>query len=128
MTDWGVPLPLVPCLGGEFNQVLLNLIVNAAYAVGEVVKGEFGKKGTITISTESLPPWAVIRIADTGGGIPEQIRDRIFDPFFTTKPVGCGSGQGLAIARAVVVDKHQGRLSFDTEHGKGTTFTIKLPL
>ena len=70
----------------------------------------------------------VITIADTGAGIPEGARDHIFDPFFTTKKVGRGTGQGLAIARSVVVDKHRGTLAFETELGKGTTFNIRLPI
>ena len=70
----------------------------------------------------------MIAISDTGGGIPEAIRTRIYDPFFTTKEVGRGTGQGLAIARSVVVDRHKGSLTFESEVGKGTTFFIRLPL
>jgi signal transduction histidine kinase len=70
----------------------------------------------------------LITISDTGGGIPEAIRTRIFDPFFTTKEVGRGTGQGLAIARAVVVERHKGSLTFESEVGKGTTFCVRLPL
>jgi signal transduction histidine kinase len=80
------------------------------------------------VSTRQVGDWAEIRIRDTGTGIPEKARDHIFDPFFTTKGVGKGTGQGLAIARSVVVDKHGGTLSFETEMGKGTTFIIRLPL
>ena len=69
-----------------------------------------------------------IDIADTGAGIPEAIRPRIFDPFFTTKEVGQGTGQGLSIARSIVVTKHHGSLTFESEVGKGTTFTIRLPI
>ena len=69
-----------------------------------------------------------ISVSDTGGGIPEAIRDRIFEPFFTTKPVGRGTGQGLAIVRAVVVEKHGGRVTMETETGRGTTFHLFLPL
>lgn len=69
-----------------------------------------------------------IDIADTGAGIPEAIRDRVFEPFFTTKKVGKGTGQGLAIARSVVVTKHGGSLDFETEMGRGTTFTVRLPI
>ncbi len=120
-------LPLVPCLPGDFNQVILNLVINAAHAIGDVVK-EQGGRGCITVSTRSDGDAAEIRIADTGGGIPEKIRHRIFEPFFTTKEVGKGTGQGLAISRSVVVDKHGGEISFETETGKGTTFIIRLPL
>ena len=120
-------LPPVPCLVGEFNQVVLNIIVNAAHAIADVVKTS-GEKGTIMVSTGRVGDWAEIRIADTGGGIPESIRLKIFDPFFTTKEVGKGTGQGLAIARSVVVDKHGGTITVDSEPGQGTTFVIRLPL
>ena len=127
-TDFDPSLPMLSCLPGEINQVFLNLIVNAAHAIGEVVGKGGNKLGTISISTRAEEGWIEIRIADTGGGIPEAIRDRIFDPFFTTKKVGVGTGQGLAIARNVVVEKHQGNLRFTTEAGQGTTFIIRLPL
>ncbi len=127
-TDFDPCLPMLSCLPGEINQVFLNLIVNAAHAIGEVVGKGGNKRGTISISTRAEEGWIEIRIADTGGGIPEAIRDRIFDPFFTTKKVGVGTGQGLAIARNVVVEKHQGNLRFTTEAGQGTTFIIRLPL
>jgi signal transduction histidine kinase len=119
-------LPLVVCSIGDLNQVFLNLLVNAAHAIGDVVKGT-GQKGTIRIETRVEDPMALITIADTGAGIPENIRDRIFDPFFTTKEVGRGTGQGLAIARSVV-DRHKGSLTFESEVGKGTTFRISLPI
>lgn len=127
-TDLDESLPLVPCLPGEFNQVILNLIVNAAHAIGDVVGDGASGKGKITISTRQEGPWAVIRVSDTGTGIPDDIRQRIFDPFFTTKGVGRGTGQGLAIARSVVVDKHRGTLSVESDVGKGTTFVIRLPI
>ncbi len=125
-TDLG-PLPPVVCHVNLLNQVFLNLVVNAAHAIGDMVKGT-ERKGTIKISTRLQEGHAVIAIRDSGGGIPEAIRPKIFDPFFTTKEVGKGSGQGLAIARNVVVEKHGGSLDFETELGKGTTFFIKLPL
>jgi signal transduction histidine kinase len=120
-------LPSVNCYAGEINQVVLNLIVNAAHAIGDVVKGTPGK-GRIRVSTRVLDDQVEIAIADTGKGIPAEVRARIFDPFFTTKEVGKGTGQGLAIARSVVVDKHGGTLHFETEVGKGTTFYIRLPI
>jgi len=126
-TDFDPALPSLPCLPGELNQVLLNLIVNAAHAIADVVADDAERKGVITASTRSLGEWAEIRIKDTGRGIPEQIRHKIYDPFFTTKPVGKGTGQGLAIAHAVIVDQHGGTLSFETEMGVGTTFIIRLP-
>jgi signal transduction histidine kinase len=125
-TEYDPSLPLVPCLPGDFNQVILNLIVNAAHAIGDVVQS--GERGKIIVRTRKCPQWVEIEVQDTGGGIPEHARDRIFDPFFTTKEVGRGTGQGLAIARSVVVDKHGGTIHFVTETGKGTTFTIRLPL
>jgi signal transduction histidine kinase len=120
-------LPPVLCHVGDLNQVFLNLIVNAAHAIGDVV-GQGGSKGTIRITTVREGDLVRIDIADTGSGIPEAIRHRIFDPFFTTKEVGKGSGQGLAIARSIVVTKHRGSLTFESAVGKGTTFTIRLPI
>ncbi len=128
VTDFAPDLPLVPCLLSEFNQVILNMIVNATHAISDVVgKGE-QDKGQITITTQREGDWAVISIADTGTGIPEKIRDKVFDPFFTTKQVGKGTGQGLAISHMVIVEKHGGSLSFKTEEGRGTTFFIRLPM
>jgi PAS domain S-box-containing protein len=120
-------LPPVECHLGDLNQVFLNLIVNAAHAIAEVV-GSSGKKGRITIRTAAERDHVRIEFADTGCGIPEEIRDRIYDPFFTTKPVGKGSGQGLAIARSIVVDKHKGSLACASELGMGTTFTVRIPI
>ncbi|HUQ11083.1 MAG TPA: ATP-binding protein [Steroidobacteraceae bacterium] len=120
-------IPNVNCYAGEVNQVVLNLIVNAAHAIGDVVRGTQAK-GRIRVSTRLLDDTVEISIADSGKGIPVEVRSRIFDPFFTTKEVGKGTGQGLAIARTVVVDKHKGTLHFETEMGKGTTFYIRLPL
>jgi signal transduction histidine kinase len=124
-TDLG-EVPPVRCHGGDINQVILNLIVNAAHAIGDVVQG------TDTLGLIRVRSWlerdrAIISISDTGGGIPLEIRTRIYDPFFTTKAVGKGTGQGLAIARSVV-EKHGGELTFESELGAGTTFFIRLPL
>lgn len=128
-TNFDPSLPAVPCFLGEFNQVVLNMVINAAHAIADVVGDGSGEKGKITITTTHAENgWAEVRIGDTGNGIPAEIRNRIFDPFFTTKGVGKGSGQGLAISHAVVVEKHGGQLSFETEPGQGTTFIIKLPL
>jgi predicted ATPase/signal transduction histidine kinase len=120
-------LPLVYCHVGDLNQVFLNLIVNSAHAISDVV-GTSGAKGRITVRTVHEGGRVRIEIADTGCGIRPAIRDRVFDPFFTTKEVGRGSGQGLAISRSIVVDKHGGSLTFESEVGKGTTFTIRLPV
>jgi signal transduction histidine kinase len=127
-TDFDPDLPLVPCLPGEFNQVILNLVVNAAHAIGDVSGGDGRGKGLITASTRLCGDWVEVRIRDTGSGIPEKIRHKIFDPFFTTKPVGKGTGQGLAMAHTAIVDRHQGTLTFETEVGVGTVFIIRLPL
>jgi two-component system NtrC family sensor kinase len=121
------PLPPVTCHLGDLNQVFLNLIVNAAHAIADVV-GKSGDQGRITIRTRQDGGFVAITIADTGAGIPEAIRGRVYDPFFTTKEVGKGTGQGLAIARSIIVDKHQGTISFESEVGRGTTFTIRLPI
>lgn len=120
-------LPAVNCQLGDLNQVFLNLLVNAAHAIEDVVK-DTGARGIIRIATRSDGDWVEISITDSGTGIPEEVRDKMFDPFFTTKEVGKGTGQGLALARAVVVDNHGGTLTFVTEMGKGTTFLVRLPL
>ena len=129
VTDFDPGLPLVPCLPAEINQVILNIIINASHAIADALKqNKSDQKGTITIGTRALGEYAEIRISDTGTGIPENIRSKIFDPFFTTKGVGKGTGQGLAISHSVVVDKHGGTITFDSEVGKGATFVIRLPL
>jgi PAS domain S-box-containing protein len=126
VTEFG-ELPQVSCLGGEINQVILNIVVNATHAIGDVVS-KSGARGRIGITTRAERDSVVIAISDTGGGIPSDIANRIFDPFFTTKEIGRGTGQGLAIARSVVCDKHGGELTFETELGRGTTFFIRLPI
>ena len=128
VTDFDPELPPVPCLLAGFNQVILNILINAAHAIGDVAGHGENSKGKITVSTQRVDDFVEVRISDTGTGIPEAARSRIFDPFFTTKPVGKGTGQGLAIARSVIVDKHGGTIEFETEMGKGTTFIIRLPL
>ena len=120
---------MVPCLLGEFNQVILNVLVNATHAIADAARDGAKSKGTITISTQNIAnQWAEIRISDTGTGIPPHVRSRIFDPFFTTKEVGKGTGQGLAISHNVIVEKHKGQLTFETEMGRGTTFIMRLPM
>ena len=120
-------LPQVRCYVGELNQVFLNLIVNAAHAIEDVVR-RTGQRGVITVSSRQLGDDVLIEIGDTGGGIPAPIQDKVFEPFFTTKPIGRGSGQGLAISRAAIVGKHGGTLSFQSEPGAGTVFRIRLPI
>jgi signal transduction histidine kinase len=104
------------------------MIVNATHAIGDVVGDGSNGKGTITVSTRQDDGWAEIRVSDTGTGIRDEFKSRIFDPFFTTKEVGKGTGQGLNISYSVIVEKHGGKLSFETEMGKGTTFIIRLPI
>ncbi len=117
----------VMCNIGEIQQVLLNLIVNAGHAVAERV-GKSGRKGNIRVATREEAADIVVTVADDGVGIPEDLRQRIFEPFFTTKPVGKGSGQGLSIARSLVVDRHGGQLTFESTPDRGTTFTMRLPV
>jgi len=121
-------LPLVHCHAGEFNQVILNLLINAAHAIRQVVGDGSEGKGRIKVNTSHDHEWVLISIQDTGCGIPEAIQSRIFEPFFTTKPVGQGTGQGLALAHTTIVRRHGGRLWFETVEGKGTTFFLRLPI
>ncbi len=127
--DLAPDLPSVTCLADEMGQVFLNILVNAAHAVGDKL-GDTpdGKKGLISISSRLDGEWIEIRIKDNGKGMPDSIREHIFDPFFTTKEVGKGTGQGLAIAHSVVTDKHQGSLTCESEEGVGTSFIIRLPI
>lgn len=127
-TEFDPGLPAVPCFAGELNQVFLNIIINAAQAIAEGHGETEEISDAITIRTKARNDCIEIEIADTGSGIPESILEKIFDPFFTTKEVGKGTGQGLAIAHSVIVDKHHGTISCRSEVGKGTTFTISLPL
>lgn len=127
-THFDLDLPLVLCHAGEFNQVILNLLINAAQAIAQAVGDGSQGKGKIVVSTTHDEDWAEISISDTGGGIPEAVRSRVFEPFFTTKPVGKGTGQGLALAHTAIVRRHGGKIWFDSEVGKGTTFYIRMPL
>lgn len=127
-TDFDPGLPPVSCVPGDFNQVILNLLVNASHAIADVMDDGAESKGTITVSTRHVDGFSEIRIADTGCGMPEDVRARIFDPFFTTKDVGKGTGQGLSIAYAIITEKHGGTIMVDSEPGRGTCFTIRLPL
>lgn len=120
-------LPLISCLPNELNQVFLNLLVNAAHAIADRPP-ERRDRGQIGVGTSLVGDFVVVAISDNGCGIDDSIRDRIYDPFFTTKAVGRGSGQGLSIARSIVVEQHHGALSFKSEVGVGTTFYIRLPV
>lgn len=128
-TDFDENLPPVPCLLDEFNQVILNILLNATHAISEVVGDGNHGKGKIRVSTARIGDSCVeVRISDTGGGIAKDAQSRIFDPFFTTKEFGKGTGQGLAISHNIIVKKHNGQLDFETKPGIGTTFIIRLPL
>jgi signal transduction histidine kinase len=126
VTDFA-DLPAIHCHVGDFNQVVLNLLLNAAHAISDVVVGT-SAKGKITVRTRAIADFVEISISDTGDGIPESVRGRIFEPFVTTKELGRGTGQGLALSRGIVVEKLKGSLHFETETGKGTTFYIRLPV
>lgn len=117
----------VMCHVGEIQQVLLNMIINAVHAIEEC-KQTSGLPGTIRITSREEGDDCVLTIADDGSGIPAAIQERMFEPFFTTKPMGKGTGQGLAISRSLIVERHGGKLTFESRVGEGTTFTIRLPV
>ncbi len=119
------PLPEIACNSGQINQVLLNILVNAVQAIKSQKRDD---RGTITVRTSATPAEVICEISDDGPGIPAEIRNKIFDPFFTTKPVGQGTGLGLSVSYDIIVTKHHGKILVDSTVGKGTTFTIKLPL
>jgi len=120
-------IPVVECDVTEMGQVFLNLIVNASHAM-QSVHASTGRRGRLQVRSRADGDHLVVDISDTGGGIPEGIRERIFDSFFTTKPFSQGTGQGLAIARRIVVEKHAGTLTLETEVGKGTVFHVRIPI
>jgi signal transduction histidine kinase len=121
-------LPAVWCMPTDISSVVLNLVVNAAHAIAEASRVKTAGKGLITIRTRYDEPYAEIRVEDSGVGIPETIRSQVFDLFFTTKEAGEGTGQGLALAHAIIVEKHGGTIDFETEVGRGTTFIVRLPI
>ncbi len=122
-------LPQIPLLADEMGQVILNMLVNAAHAMGENLgDNPEGEKGVITITTRKRDTNIELLISDTGAGMPKEVQLRIFDPFYTTKQVGKGTGQGLAISHDVIVEKHQGTITVESLPGAGTTFCITLPL
>jgi ammonium transporter len=127
VTDFDPSLPHVHCLAGPINQVILNMIINASHAISSAQKKP-REIGIITIATRLIEDQTEIRVTDTGCGIPESIKDKVFTPFFTTKEVGKGTGQGLAIAYSIIVDKHGGSITIESEEGAGTTFIICLPV
>ncbi len=122
-------VPPIPCQPGLLGQVFLNLIVNAAHAIEDKWKKTGDTQpGLITVTSALVGERVVVKIGDSGCGIPQAVRERIFEPFFTTKEVGRGSGQGLPLVRSVIVERHHGEVAFETEVGVGTTFIISLPL
>ena len=125
-------LPPVPCYPAEFNQAILNLVVNAAHAIEEKYGTEVSDhgelQGLIVVEACGFDQYVEIRICDNGIGIPEKVKKRIFEPFFTTKPVGVGTGQGLSIVYSIMVENHGGKLDVESTEGEGSTFVIKLPL
>lgn len=125
-TDFEEGKLLIPCMHGEIGQAMINIIINAAHAIEDVIKGK--GKGRIHITTQKKEKCLEIRIKDTGAGIPEKIGSKIFNMFFTTKPIDRGTGQGLALAYNTIVCKHKGTLTYETQLGHGTTFIITLPL
>ncbi|MEN6405297.1 MAG: hybrid sensor histidine kinase/response regulator [Thermoguttaceae bacterium] len=128
VTDFDAELPPVRCVPSDIHRVVVNLLVNAAHATAEATRfGALGKR-PLVVRTRRDGSWAEIRVKDFGCGIPDDIRDRVFEPFFTTKDVGVGTGQGLSIARALVVEKHNGTIRFESESGRGTTFYVRLPI
>lgn len=112
-------VPLVKCIISQVNQVVMNLLVNASHAIKE--------NGMIKISTGCEKDMAWIKVLDTGSGIPQENLNRIFEPFFTTKPVGSGTGLGLSLSYGII-KKHGGRIDVQSVMGKGTCFTVWLPL
>ena len=126
-TELAEDLPPLECFGAEIKQVFLNLIVNAAHAVGERYGPCEDPKGRIGIATGYDEEAIKVVVSDNGIGIPEEIQHRIYDPFFTTKAVGKGTGQGLSLAHTVIVNKHGGTLCVQSTPNQGTVFTIELP-
>ena len=121
-------LPAILGVTDEINQSILNLVVNAAHAIGDALVDRPGEIGRITLRTRREDAWVVIEVEDTGTGIPERARAHMFEPFFTTKPAGRGTGQGLALVHTMIVKHHEGMVDFTTELGRGTTFRVRLPI
>jgi two-component system, NtrC family, sensor kinase len=127
-TNLDPSLPFIYCSMDEINQVVLNMIVNSSHSIKDMLEKGREEKGKIVICTRREGEEAVIYISDTGKGISKEIISKIYDPFFTTKEVGKGTGQGLAIAHDIIVNKHKGSIQVESEIGKGTTFIIKIPI
>ena len=126
-TDFAPGLRPVPCIADQVGQVILNLIINAAHAIGDTLKPRNRERGRITVRTRSTDTHAIVEIQDDGTGIPDHVRARLFEPFFTTKPVGKGTGQGLALVRTIVETNHRGLIELETEVGVGSIFRLGFP-
>jgi signal transduction histidine kinase len=126
--DLDPELPRLSCLAGQINQVLLNMIVNAAQAIARKKEKKPDHVGKISIKTRRLKDRLEIIIRDNGEGIAEKLQKRVFEPFFTTKEPGKGTGQGLAISHSIIVEKHKGSISLESTEGEGAQFIITLPL
>src|SRR5690606_2758012 len=124
--DFDPQLGPVPAIANELEQVLLNLLKNAAQAIH--LRDEASEPGRIVLRTRLSPPWAEIQVEDNGIGMPEAVRKRIFEPFFTTKEVGQGTGLGLSVSYFIVTNNHKGQLEVQSTRGQGTCFTLRLPL
>lgn len=127
-TDFEAGLPLVPCSVSELSQVILNLVVNAADAISEKFGSDAPQRGHISVAVRRVGEQTELRVSDDGNGIAEEYKPRLFKQFFTTKPIGRGTGQGLALCRNVIVDRHNGSIDVESTAGVGTVFIIRLPL
>jgi signal transduction histidine kinase len=128
VTELDGSLPLVPCVIGDINQVVLNLILNAVDSIEEARAGDPSSRGRILIRTRAERDLAVIEVSDDGVGIADHVREHLFEPFFTTKEVGQGTGEGLCLAHRIVVKDHGGTIGTQSQTGPGALFTIRLPL
>ncbi|MBU3056499.1 sensor histidine kinase [Pseudomonas indica] len=126
--DFDPQLGPVPCTGNELEQVLLNLLKNAAQAIHQREDSPNLQPGRIVLRTRNNPPWAEILVEDNGVGIPESVRKRIFEPFFTTKEIGQGTGLGLSVSYFIITNNHKGQMEVQSKPGQGTCFTLRLPL
>ncbi|WP_296132488.1 ATP-binding protein [Pseudomonas sp. Ga0074129] len=124
--EFEADLPAVPATANELEQVLLNLLKNAAQAIHQ--RGDNDQPGQITLRVRLVAPWVEIQVEDNGIGMPERVRKRIFEPFFTTKEVGQGTGLGLSVSYFIITNNHKGQMEAHSTPGQGTCFTVRLPL
>ncbi len=126
--DLDEKLPKLSCFTGEINQVILNLVVNAADAIIELKGENTTEKGVISIRTYQEDGFACLEVKDSGVGMTDEVKQKVFDPFYTTKEVGKGTGQGLSLTQRIITERHHGSIEVDSEYGKGSTFSVKLTL